>query len=136
MNAELTPKRPSLWDNWYRRALPAYWLFLFCITHFPLLVLPPVAHGDWMAHCAAYGLLAFLFWRFAETFSPPRSKRFAVLLAVWIGAYGAFDEWSQPYFNRSADVYDWLFDVLGSLTVLSLLEWRRRATSGSQGSAA
>lgn len=119
-------RQPS-WDHWYQRALPAYWIFLFCSTHFPKLKLDlHVRAPDKIAHCVGYGLLAFLFWRFAETFRRPLSKRFVWLALLWISAYGALDEWLQPFVNRSGDVLDWVYDVIGAAAVLGALEWRRR----------
>jgi VanZ family protein len=121
------PRQLSRWDDWYRRTLPAYWIFLFCVTHLPKLELDlGVSAGDKIAHFVAYGLLAFLLWRFAEGLARPLSGRFAVWAAVGIALYGALDEWTQPAFGRSASVFDWVNDVVGSVFVLGLLEWRRR----------
>ena len=115
------------WNHWYRRALPAYWIFLFCITHFPLLKLEvSFSMIDKVAHCTCWGLLAFLFWRFAETFNRPLSNRFIWLALVWIGLYSVVDEWLQPFVGRGADVTDWLADMLGATAVLTILEWHRR----------
>ena len=127
MNERATLKARPGWDHWYRRALPAYWIFLFCVTHFPKLTLDlPVRRGDKIAHSVAYGLLAFLFWRFGETFGRPLSARFVWLAALWIGLYGAVNEWLQPFVGRSGDVLDWVYDVAGAGVVLAGLEWRRR----------
>jgi len=128
--------RRSAWDHWYQRALPAYWIFLFCSTHLPKLELQiRVTAADKIAHGVGYGLLAFLFWRFAETFRRPLSGRFVWIALLWISAYGALDEWLQPYVNRSGDVLDWVYDTLGAAAVLLGLEWhRRRACADRAGS--
>ena len=74
----------AAWDHWYRRALPAYCIFLFCATHFPKLEIDlPISAPDKFAHWTAFGLLAFLFWRFAEALQRPLSGRF-----VWLAGLG------------------------------------------------
>lgn len=135
MSTSSPPTRLSPWDHWYRRALPAYWIFLFCVTHFPKLTLDVgIPKADKLAHSVAFALLAFLFWRFAETFGPVRSGLFVWSAAFWISLYAAFDEWLQPFVNRSGDFHDWLFDMGGAAIALALLEWRRRraATSSTE----
>ena len=117
----------SVWAQWYRRALPAYLLFLFSVTHLPFLRLDvPIASSDKLAHLGAFGLLAFLFWRFVEALGRPLSGRFVYIAAFWLIAYAAFDEYLQQFVGRSTDLDDWLCDVGGIAAVLALLEWRRR----------
>ena len=117
----------SVWAQWYRRALPAYLLFLFSVTHLPFLRLDvPIASSDKLAHLGAFGLLAFLFWRFVEALGRPPSGRFVYIAAFWLIAYAAFDEYLQQFVGRSTDLDDWLCDVGGIAAVLALLEWRRR----------
>jgi VanZ family protein len=126
VNSPRTPLSP-VWTEWYRRALPAYWLFLFSVTHLPFLRLDmPYAPSDKVAHLGAFGLLAFLFWRFVEGLGRPLSGRFVYIAAFWLYAYGAFDEYLQQFVGRSTDLDDWVCDVCGITVVLVLLEWRRR----------
>ena len=123
MDAPLT-----VWDRWYRRTLPAYWIFLFCATHFPKLSLEgPLPESDKLAHVVAFALLAFLFWRFGESFQRPVSPRFVWLAALWLSAYAAVDEYLQAFVGRYASWLDWLCDLAGLTLVLGVLEWRRRA---------
>ncbi len=127
MTPQETTRSRSPWDRWYRHALPAYWIFLFSLTHFPAPQLPVrVRWADKLTHMACFGLLAFLFWRFGETFRRPVSDRFVWLALFWMGAYAALDEWSQSFVGRGADVVDWVADMLGAALVLAVLEWRRR----------
>jgi VanZ family protein len=124
-----SPRTPlsSVWTQWYRRALPAYWLFLFCVTHLPFLRLDlPIESSDKVAHLGAFGLLAFLFWRFVEALGRPLSGRFVYLAGFWLFAYAGFDEYLQQFVGRSTDLDDWLCDTAGITAVLLLLEWRRR----------
>jgi VanZ family protein len=121
------------WTHWYRRALPAYWLFLFCITHFPYLRLGgPVPESDKLAHITAFALLAFLLWRFVETFGRPLDARFVWTALGGLALYAAADEYLQDFVGRSTDVVDWFGDMLGVVLMLGCLEWRRRRTTALQ----
>jgi VanZ family protein len=108
------------WEHWYRRVLPAYWIFLFCATHFPRPRLPgPIPEADKLVHFVAFGLLAFLFWRF-----------------VWIafltlGIYATVDEYLQQFVNRQTSWLDGLANVAGIVLVLIALEARRRLRRAS-----
>lgn len=128
-------RRPDVvtarWRHWYRRILPAYWAFLACSTHLPKLQLETrVPQEDKIAHALAFGLLAFLFWRCAESIHGRLSSAFVWIAGLTLGVYAALDEYTQPFFNRSADVRDWLFDVGGAVVVLALLEFQRRRRRG------
>lgn len=115
------------WERFYRRALPAYWIFLFVATHFPKLRLPEaVPRSDKLAHFAAYALLALLFWKFFEANQRPLSPRFCWNALAVILVYAAVDEALQPLVGRSADVWDWICDVTGAAIALAALEWNRR----------
>lgn len=127
MSSTTEARRLSRWQHWYRRALPAYWVYLFCTTHFPKLQIPTRAVGiDKVIHVLCFGVLAFLFWRFAETFRKPAPGWLVWLALVWIGLYAALDEWSQDFVRRGTDALDWTADMLGVAAVLGVLEWRRR----------
>ncbi len=124
--------RAAAWNHWYRRALPAYWLFLFCATHLPKLELNlPVRASDKIAHWTAFGLLAYLYWKFAESFRRPRSPRFVWTAAGVLLGYAALDEYSQRFVGRQSDLLDWLCNAAGIVAVLAVLHWRRR--QGSSG---
>ena len=121
------PGMGSRWVHWYRHMLPAYWMFLFSATHLPKLSLPGgISFTDKIAHAVAFGILAFLFWRFAETLHYPLSHRFMWIAIFWLGAYAAFDEWLQPFMGRGAEPMDWVLDMFGITLVLAVLEYQRR----------
>ena len=72
----------------------------------PLEAPPPTPEGsDKLVHFIAFGALAFPL---------ARTGRFG-LLPVFIAAsaYGGAIELIQPSFNRSADINDWVADVVG-----------------------
>jgi VanZ family protein len=72
----------------------------------PLEAPPPAPEGsDKLVHFIAFAALAFPL---------ARTGRFG-LLPVFIGAsaFGGFIELIQPSFNRSAEVNDWVADLVG-----------------------
>lgn len=117
----------AAWEHWYRRLLPAYWVFLFCVTHLPKLELPlRVPQPDKLAHFVAFGLLAFLLWKFAESYRRPVAAGFCWRALLILLAYAAVDEWLQQFVGRSTSLIDFLADAAGIGVVLTLLEWHRR----------
>lgn len=114
------------WRNWYLRVLPAYWVFLFCTTHFPRLQIdnaPP--QSDKVLHFVAFGMLAFLFWRFFEA-TGAVGPIFAWIAVVVLVFYAGVDEYLQQFVGRSTDWEDFFADSTGILVVLLVLELRRR----------
>jgi VanZ family protein len=87
----------------------------------PLEALPPAPEGsDKLVHFIAFAALAFPL---------ARTGRFG-LLPVFIGAsaYGGAIELIQPSFNRSADLNDWVADIIGVILGIAcgLLYYRLR----------
>ena len=85
----------------------------------PLEAPPPAPEGsDKLVHVIAFAALAF-----------PLARTGRVgLLPVFIGAsaFGGTIEFIQPSFNRSADVNDWIADIVGvTLGIGSGLLYRR-----------
>ena len=79
----------------------------------PLQAQPPAPEGsDKLVHLIAFAALAFPL---------ARTGRFG-LLPVFIGAstFGGAIELIQPSFNRSADVNDWIADVVGVILGIGL----------------
>ena len=80
---------------------------------------PPTPEGsDKLVHLAAFAALAFPL---------ARTSRVSLLL-IFIGAsaFGGLIELIQPTFNRSADLNDWIADILGVVLGIALgLIYRR-----------
>lgn len=125
------PKWSKSWERFYRRVLPAYWVFLFCSTHLPQAQLPKeVPQADKLVHFVAFGLLGFLFWRCAESIERNLSARFVWIAFLTLGMYAALDEYLQQFVNRTTSLTDWLADLAGIALALIVLEvLRRRAAS-------
>lgn len=118
------------WERWYRSLLPAYWIFLFCMTHFPRVNLGNVpSNFDKVMHIGAFGVLAAAYWKFFESFVRPVPAGFALRAAPVLIAYAALDEYLQQFVGRGTDVLDWLANSVGVVLGLGVCEWRRRATA-------
>jgi VanZ family protein len=91
--------------------LPIYWFILFVLTHVPI---PQQLHqSDKVAHFTAYMVLSglvsiFLGLRWGTSLAIP------VVAILASALYGALDEYTQQFVNRSTDVVDWVADVLGA----------------------
>ena len=102
--------------------IPLTLIVLFALSVamlWPLDQPPPAPAGsDKIVHFIAFAVLAFPL---------ARTGRFG-LLPVFIGAsaFGGAIELIQPTFNRSADVNDWVADIIGVLLGISVgLVYRR-----------
>lgn len=89
----------------------------FVITHWPRISIP--AGTDQSFHSVGYlglGILAAnrLWWRRSLTWSS--ALGWFLALAGW----AAFDEFSQPWFGRHADLHDWYADLRGLAVGLGL----------------
>ena len=72
---------------------------------------------DKAAHLAAFSALTLLLWIGLFRARP-------MLLIGIVAIVGFLDEWHQKYLpGRSADPYDWLFDVLAAVLVVGVLVW-------------
>ncbi len=113
-------------DHFWRRIFPAYWIFLFCVTHFPGLNLAGPRGSDKVVHMVAFGLLALLLWRFMKSCYGTLGPWFVWKALVVVLAYAAFDEVTQPLMRRGAELGDWCADSIGGAATLGLLEAIRR----------
>lgn len=117
------------WRHFVRRTLVAYWLFLFCATHFPKLELPGPRQSDKFYHFVAYAVLGGLAWLVRTTWKSPANAWSGVLIFGLIALYAAVDELTQPIMGRSGDPYDWAADVAGAavgMAVAAFVLRRRR----------
>jgi len=100
----------------------AAWVGAFVATHAPLPQPPPGMHvSDKGLHFVGYFALAAVFWLTLLAYGksgPVRALATGIILAV----YGAFDELTQPMFNRFASVYDWLADLCGIVIAVGVLQ--------------
>ena len=94
-------------------------LILTVAMLWPLAAPPPAPDGsDKVVHLIAFSALSFPL---------ARTGRFG-LIPVFVGAsaFGGLIELIQPNFNRSADINDWVADIMGVvLGILCGLMYRR-----------
>ena len=98
--------------RWFVGMTVFYWLLLFTLTHIPGPNLPEVEVSDKTIHFVAYALLAGMVLSSLHLLRPSSRINEPLTLLIVL-AYGAFDETTQPYFNRSGEVADWLADAAG-----------------------
>jgi len=97
------------------------WAGAFTLSHLPPGDVPDFHVGDKVLHTAGFAGLASAFGVTMLAFGVPRRRRLAMLFAVML-AYGAIDEWTQPWFGRSCELRDWLHDVLGTVIAAVMVE--------------
>jgi VanZ family protein len=99
--------------------LAIYWSSMFFGTHLPQMPQSLAGQSDKLLHFGAYCGLAILLlsWRITRGRVSIRQ-----LLVFWlmIGAYGIFDEVTQPLVGRDSDIKDWLADLTGAAIGLAV----------------
>jgi VanZ family protein len=95
--------------------LALYWIVLLVLSHRPIpqLVYQAQVFDKWL-HFLAFLNLIFLLWFSVRPESKVHWRSPVVWLLVFVTfAYGAVDEWTQPYFGRTKDIEDFLANALG-----------------------
>lgn len=98
------------WIGWI--ALGSYVALLLTLTHLPK---PPgvfEGHNDKTLHLLAYFALGCCAY-FASAVTLPGRRWIWVWVLIGGSLFALFDETTQPFFKRSADVFDWIADVIG-----------------------
>jgi VanZ family protein len=108
-------------------ALVLYWIFALTMTHIPHP--PPLGPvtSDKMAHFLGYGMLTGLLF-LALWFSRPNMRWLPLVVLGIVMAYGAFDELTQPFFHRDAELADWLADSAAAVVAVTILGLIRHFT--------
>jgi len=96
------------------------WAGAFTATHMPPGDVPDIHTSDKIMHITGYAGLASPLLLTMAAFGWSRRRRIAWMLAMLM-AYGAFDELTQPFFRRDAELGDWLCDVAG--TTVAVVAW-------------
>jgi len=130
MSAVRWPRRSR---RWLLIACIVLWAGAFTATHTPAPHLPDLPDiKDTTMHAVGYLVLAGMFALVLASRGLPGVARVTIVLCVLL-SYAALDELTQPYFNRTADINDWLADSIGTIiaaaaveTVLAITRRRRR----------
>jgi VanZ family protein len=139
MTPQPDPKRSPWIARLLAAATAAFTALLVVATHYPRPeeLLGPNPPSDKTLHFVAYGMLAALA---AATWLTSRRLAGKSLggLAVALAAFGGLDELTQPFFRRSAEPLDWLYDCAGIVigiaavaTMAAILRGLRRPTSAA-----
>ncbi len=100
--------------------LAGYWAALCAGTHLPAGRVGGLLLWDKLLHFTAFAGLAFLAALALTAFRRFTWRSAAAILLI-AAAYGLADEWTQTFVpGRSADVRDFLADVLGAAAGLAL----------------
>ncbi|MCE5280438.1 MAG: VanZ family protein [Planctomycetaceae bacterium] len=97
------------------------WAAAFIVTHLPAQDIPSLQAGDKVLHVTGYFLIACAFGAVLIAHGV-RPLRRAIIMIVTMGAYGIFDELTQPLFGRSADSIDWFADMGGTILAVLVLQ--------------
>jgi VanZ family protein len=83
-------------------------------------------HQDKVIHFFEYLIFSIiLFYSYKKSCFFPRKISLFLVVFITASLYGASDEYHQSFLKyRNADLYDWIFDSLGSLTALLFLWFR------------
>jgi VanZ family protein len=97
------------------------WASALTATHIPGPDMPDLHVGDKYLHVVGFLGLSGLFWATLTGYGKGTWVRLGLMLAV-MPLYAAFDELTQPYFQRTADVDDWISDAAGTVAALIVAE--------------
>lgn len=115
-------KAVSKWAGLWSVLAIGYWLTLLIATHIPTpeLVIGGAMEFDKLLHAGAYFVLATVLFITARRLGSSNRLRTGLLIVFGVIAYGAIDELTQPYFNRSCDLSDWIADSIGVLLAFAV----------------
>ena len=100
--------------TWIRIVLIVYWSALFLGTHVPTVPAGVAKVSDKLLHYLAYGGLAFLLAMDQNARGPLTGRRRCQIFVI-VAVYAALDELLQIPVGRTADVRDWVADILGAV---------------------
>ncbi len=96
------------------------------LTHIPQAMMPSSLGKDGidkLEHVVAYAVIAYLF---LISLRGKPILRSVLLLCCAVSLFGAFDELTQPFVNRTASVTDLAADIVGILSALILFAVKRQ----------
>jgi VanZ family protein len=111
------------------------WVGAFGASHIPAGEISKIKlPSDGLLHAAGFGVIGTLLLLSLAAFGVSRLRRVWLTVGA-LAMYGALDENTQPFVNRTCDINDWYADMTGMLIavvvveiVLLIIERRRAAT--------
>jgi hypothetical protein len=128
MALDIPVRRHARFSRWIWLAV---WVAMFIGTHRPLSpgVAAAISGYDKIIHFAIYLLLTVLGGWHARSIGRPLSVGWMLGWAAVYACYGAVDELTQPYVERTASLGDWAADLAGiTVGMLLLAVWRPRGS--------
>ena len=115
-------KAVSKWALLWSVLAIGYWLTMLIATHIPTpeMVIGGAMEFDKLLHAGAYFVLATVLFITARRLGSSNRLRTGLLIVFGVITYGAIDELTQPYFNRSCDLSDWIADSIGVLIAFAI----------------
>jgi VanZ family protein len=108
------------------------WVGAFIATHLPPDNVPDIHTSDKVLHMVGYGGLTTLLVLSLASLGRRRIARIVLAVGILL-AYGAFDELTQPAFQRTADFHDWLADASGTAIAVAFWETLLAILSSARG---
>ena len=115
-------KRLRRWQRFLLYSCITLWVTAFTASHIPAKSMPPGPLSDKGLHFIGFFVLASCFGWTLLAYRHPRGRRIALVVSV-MALYAAFDEITQPMFNRYGDVGDWFADMTGMIAAVIIWEF-------------
>lgn len=106
-----------------------YGILIFYLSSLEIKIQhPPFAYYDKVFHLMEYGIFVWLWYRaFRASWSIPRQGWLWLVAFVITVAFAAFDEMYQSRTpSRVSDLYDFMADALGALSIMLLFILKER----------
>ncbi len=114
-------KRLRKWQRFLLFSSISLWVTAFTVSHIPAEKLPEGPIGDKWLHFIGFFVLASWFHWTLIAYRHPKVRRIALVVSV-MALYAAFDEITQPMFNRYGDIGDWYADMTGMIAAVIVWE--------------
>ena len=114
-------KRLRRWQRFLLISCITLWVTALVVSHIPPERLAEGPVGDKWLHFIGFFVLASSFDWTLFAYRHPRPRRIALVASV-MALYAAFDEITQPMFNRYGDIMDWYADMVGMIAAVIVWE--------------
>lgn len=138
-----TPNKPTTAADHRRGAfslalmLTVAWVIATHVRKIPGLDLVHIGRIDWLLHGTGYAVMGAC-WSLTLCLSGRvRPRRAALIAGLAMAALGVADELTQPPFGRTAELRDWIADLVGTTISVTLTTYvysrpTRRARRSTQ----
>lgn len=114
-------KQLRRWRRFLLISCIALWVTALVVSHIPADELPEGPISDKGLHFIGFFVLTSWFHWTLLAYRHPTGRRIALVICV-MALYAAFDEITQPMFNRYGDIRDWYADMTGIIAAVIVWE--------------